>query len=83
MSDKWPGIERETTPGTPALPSVPKLWEKEVVKALTTPQWLRDYYASLPPPPPPTFKQRVRSVWWRVRNWWPLEWKDRSEDEWD
>jgi hypothetical protein len=70
MTDKWPGIERETTPGTPSSPSFPKLWEKELVKrALQT------------PPSPPTFRQRVRRLWWKLLDKWPLQWK--REDEWD
>lgn len=73
-------IGQETTRGTPAHPFIPALWEGELRKAVTTqtPAWPRT------PRKPLTWRTRLRLLWWRVKDVWPLHWKDRrSEDEWD
>ena len=56
--------------------SIPKLWEKELERSLKTHfPWPMDFT-----PRKLTLRQRLRLLWWRVLNWWPLEWKDRNSE---
>ena len=51
------------------------LWANEMRKALT----LAPRAWPPTPPKPLTRKQKLQRLWWRLRDKWPLQWKDRTE----
>lgn len=62
--------------------SVAKLWESELQRALTKQLLPWPYIPARPLHRAERIEAAWRNFWWRIRDLWPLQWKDRSEHDW-